>query len=325
MDPVKNAADDRRIPLVELPLTQGELAELLERVDAVFVSHLHRDHWDAAARELVPARLPVFCQPGDEAEIRRAGFGDVRPVVGTLAFGGVEIARTGGQHGRGEIGAQMGAVSGFVLQAAAESTLYLAGDSIWCPEVERAIADFHPDVTVVHAGAAQFLTGGPITMDAPDVVSLCRARASMAVVAVHFESVNHCLLTRAALAQAVADAGVAGQVRIPLDGETLELAGPPGVRYEVVLTVEPALAPAVERFMVETHIPDMHATGCFRSIEFARAGDGRFRTSYEAATQAELDRYLAQHAPRLRAHFAAHFPAGVSASRDVWVRRARCS
>jgi hypothetical protein len=38
-----------------------------------------------------------------------------------------------------EILAQMGEVSGFVLQAENEPTLYIVGDSIWVEEVENAI------------------------------------------------------------------------------------------------------------------------------------------------------------------------------------------
>jgi hypothetical protein len=36
-------------------------------------------------------------------------------------------------------------------------------------------------------------------------------------------------------------------------------------------------------------------------------------------TQADLDRYLEHHTEALRADFAAHFPEGVSLSREVWV------
>ncbi len=39
------------------------------------------------------------------------------------------MSRTSGRHGSGQIGEQMGAVSGFVLAAAGEPTLYIAGDT----------------------------------------------------------------------------------------------------------------------------------------------------------------------------------------------------
>ena len=91
------------------------------------------------------------------------------------------------------------------------------------------------------------------------------------------------------------------------------------VSYEVTLQAQPALAAAVETFMRESHIPAIHATGCFADIRFSRASAGRFRTAYRADSQADLDRYLQEHAPRLRAEFVERFPENVSVTRETWV------
>ena len=90
------------------------------------------------------------------------------------------------------------------------------------------------------------------------------------------------------------------------------------IAYEVTAEMEPSVAGAYERYMRETHIAQVLATGCFHGAIFSRAGDGRYRTSYLARTQADLDRYLERHTAALRADFAAHFPEGVSLSREVW-------
>jgi L-ascorbate metabolism protein UlaG (beta-lactamase superfamily) len=222
MPPVANAADERRIPLVDLPLAQVELEYMLNHIDAVLVTHTHRDHWDDRAAELLPKHLPILCQPEDEAKIAHAGFTAVFPVAARHEWRGVELQRTGGQHGTGEIGARMAPVSGFVLRAAGEPTLYLAGDTIWCPEVEQALHSHRPDVVIVNAGAAQFLSGGPITMTADDVAQVCRALPSAQVIAVHMEAVNHCLLTRAELSARLEQQGLS-HVQIPGDGTLLEL------------------------------------------------------------------------------------------------------
>jgi hypothetical protein len=91
--------------------------------------------------------------------------------------------------------------------------------------------------------------------------------------------------------------------------------------YEVTLQVDPALAGAIEEHMRRVHIPEIFATGCFRRIRFDRASAARFRTSYQADTQADLDRYLREHAPRLRAAFQAEFPEGVVLTREVWIQQ----
>lgn len=91
------------------------------------------------------------------------------------------------------------------------------------------------------------------------------------------------------------------------------------VIYEVITIVEPDLVEDYERYMRERHVPDLLATGCFHAAELARSAPGRYRMRYEASTQADLDRYLQEHATRLRQHFASHFPRGATVSREVWV------
>lgn len=95
------------------------------------------------------------------------------------------------------------------------------------------------------------------------------------------------------------------------------------IRYEVTLEVEPALAAGLEDYMRGKHIPEILATGCFAAIRFERAGEGRFRTSYEAATQADLDRYLARHTGAFRADFLSYFPRGITAVRETWTELER--
>ncbi|HEY7614865.1 MAG TPA: DUF4286 family protein [Gemmatimonadales bacterium] len=95
------------------------------------------------------------------------------------------------------------------------------------------------------------------------------------------------------------------------------------IGYEVTAVVESELVAAYEEYMREQHIPAVFATGCFQCTVFARSSPGRYRASYLARTQADLDRYLQEHTATLRADFAAHFPEGVSLSREVWVTVAR--
>ena len=93
------------------------------------------------------------------------------------------------------------------------------------------------------------------------------------------------------------------------------------ISYEVTLQAQPRLAASVEQFMMESHIPEIFGTGCFREIRFSRASPGRFRTAYQASTEADLDRYVQDHAPRFRAEFLEHFPDGVNITRETWMQR----
>jgi hypothetical protein len=90
------------------------------------------------------------------------------------------------------------------------------------------------------------------------------------------------------------------------------------ILYEVVLEVEPSAMAAVEEHMRRQHIPAIFATGCFRQIRFQRSSNRRLRTSYEAETAADLERYLKDHAAAMRAEFLAEFPTGVQLIRETW-------
>ena len=222
-EPVANTPNQRRNPLVDLVLDEDETRALLEEIDAVLVTHTHNDHWDGRARDLIPKQTPILCQPEDEDNIKAAGFQQVTPVHDELEWRSVGLTRTGGRHGTGEIGRRMAPVSGFVVREEDSPVLYVAGDTIWCPEVEEALGVHSPDVVVVNAGAARFLEGDPITMIAVDVVRVCRALPDARVVAVHMEAINHCMLTRADLEDELREESLATRVKIPADGETFEV------------------------------------------------------------------------------------------------------
>jgi L-ascorbate metabolism protein UlaG (beta-lactamase superfamily) len=204
--PIDNTPQPRRNPLVPLP---SPAEEVVRGVDAVVVTHLHRDHLDETAERLLARDVPVFCQPEDEAHLRSLGL-RARPVVDAVEWDGLAIARTGGRHGTGAMAERLAPVSGFVL-----GELYVAGDTVWCDEVAGAIERHRPAVAVVNAGGARFLEGDPIVMDAADVLEV--AARVPAVVAVHMDAINHCVLTRAELREA------APGVLVPEDGETIAL------------------------------------------------------------------------------------------------------
>jgi L-ascorbate metabolism protein UlaG (beta-lactamase superfamily) len=213
--PVIHTPNPRANPLVSLPSAVQEWS----LPDAVLVTHLHPDHWDDAAAAVLPQSIPLLCQPSDAAALLSSGFIKSIAIDHEYTYEGVTISRTSGQHGKGEIGKRMGNVSGYVLKADNQPTLYIAGDTIWCDDVKEALDLHRPDVTIVNAGGARFLEGDPITMDADDVVSLCRYAPYTKVIAVHMEAINHCLVTRADLQRRLAAEGLLDQVVIPGDGD----------------------------------------------------------------------------------------------------------
>ncbi len=220
MPAIARTPNPRPNPLVSLP---APATEVLNGVDAVLVTHTHSDHWDAEATARVPKNAPILIQPPDATKFAGWGFTAVQSVADTALWNDIRVTRTGGQHGRGAVGERLAPVSGFVLSQRGQPTLYIAGDTVWCPEVAAAIAANKPDIILVNSGAAQFLEGGVITMDVDDVVEVCRAAPGARVIAIHMEAINHCVLTRSALRAGLEKAGVKTPVLIPADGEDLRL------------------------------------------------------------------------------------------------------
>ncbi|MBY6309903.1 MBL fold metallo-hydrolase [Alcaligenes faecalis] len=217
-----------RNPLVDLPFSAKEV---LDSVEAVVVTHTHTDHWDEAAQKAIPKDLPVFTQNEADAKmIRSQGFKDVRVLDGSTTFKGVKLSKTGGQHGtdlwfadpvRSEA---MGPVMGVVFSAPQTKTVYVAGDTVWRPEVDQALEQHKPDVVILNTGSA--LMSGfeqhPIIMGKQDTLQATKAAPNAAIVAVHMDSVNHMSLSRKELSEFVKGQKIEKSVLIPADGESMK-------------------------------------------------------------------------------------------------------
>ncbi|MGC4108557.1 MAG: MBL fold metallo-hydrolase [Thermomicrobiales bacterium] len=216
--PVINTANDLRNPLVDLP---DSADEAIASPDALLVTHLHQDHFDATAKEAFSKTLPLICQPDDIDRLAADGFANLYPVEDALVWEGITITRTPAQHGTGEIAALMAPVSGFVLSAPGEPRLYLAGDTIWYPPVAETIDAHQPAVIVVNGGGARFVSGDPITMTVEDIAAVQRHASDAQIVVDHLDAINHCGETRAIIATRLGELGAGDRITLPRDGETI--------------------------------------------------------------------------------------------------------
>ncbi|MEJ2532269.1 MAG: MBL fold metallo-hydrolase [Halioglobus sp.] len=217
-----------RNPTIELPISAQEV---IEDVDAVIVTHVHLDHWDDAAQKLLPKDIPLFVQNEADADVVRSqGFTGVRILQEHAEFGGVSLNKTGGQHGsdylysKPEIAQILGEVMGVVFKAPEHKTVYVAGDTIWCDEVDEALKTHNPDVVILNTGHAILngLEDHPIIMGKEDTLHAYKVTPGATIVAVHMDAINHCSLSRKELREYVEQKGIEDRVLIPADGEVLK-------------------------------------------------------------------------------------------------------
>jgi L-ascorbate metabolism protein UlaG (beta-lactamase superfamily) len=220
-DTIPSFAGISNNPTVDLPCSPEEV---VDGVEMAIVSHMHPDHFDQLAAQLLPVDITLFCQPGDEHMIRQFGITGATPIIDSTLWEGISITRTDGQHGSGVWAQYMGNVSGFIFQANDEPTVYWAGDTILYDGVRQVLSEINPEVIITHSGGAQMQGSGPIIMDAEQTVSICLENPDTKVVAVHLEALDHCPITRSQLRSLAQNSNIPdGRLLIPQDGETLEL------------------------------------------------------------------------------------------------------
>ncbi|PJF41349.1 MAG: Zn-dependent hydrolase [Phototrophicales bacterium] len=203
-------------PLVDLPMPPEEV---IAGAEMVLVSHLHPDHFDDNDKNngVLPKDILLYCQPGDGARIREYGFTQVTEIADAVEWGGISITKTTGNHGRSDW-----PVSGFILRAVGEPTVYWMGDTIWYDEVEQIVTDVQPDIIITHSSGARTAENILIVMDSAQTVAVCKAAPEAIVIAIHLDSLNHGTVSREDLRiYADADGISSEQLRIPADGEIL--------------------------------------------------------------------------------------------------------
>ncbi|MDF2678843.1 MAG: hypothetical protein K0R47_33 [Brevibacillus sp.] len=208
---------DQNNPLVSLPTSLDNIIN----VDAVIVTHLHLDHFDDVAKEVLPKDIKIFVQNEEDAiEIRNADFQNVEVLQENTLFEDIHLIKTKGEHGRGEILKLAGQVCGVVFKHPTEKILYVAGDTVWYEGVYKVIDTRNPEIIVVNAGDNQFFEGGSLVMGKEDVYEVYKAAPNAKIIAVHMEAVNHWTLSREELKSFTKEKGIDSSVIVPDDGES---------------------------------------------------------------------------------------------------------
>ena len=199
------------------------IESIVTETDAILVTHSHPDHFDPYASKLFPKNTPIYCTPADLNNSYIEPFENVIAIDNSIHLGTIKITRVFGQHGSGTILPHMGKVSGYILEAPNEPTLYITSDTILTEEVKETLANHTPKVIVANAGGGLLPTHEkyPVMMNETQVCDLAQLAPSAKIVAVHLESIDFCPITRQSLKEAAKEHGLTHQIFVPEDGEEL--------------------------------------------------------------------------------------------------------
>ena len=218
-------------PMTDLPFSTEEV---LKDVDLILVSHLHPDHFDEVAQNTINKSILIYCQPSDYDKIKAFGFTNVNAIKEFENWEGIEIQRVNAQHGKGSFLPIMGEVSGFVLKASGEKTLYITADTIWYDGVAATIDLFKPGVIIANAGGNEFKKeydlfqigmqqdSGPVIMNEEQVYELHKHSPQSKIVVAHIGALDHETVSRNGLRNYMEEKKVKStQILIPEDGEKM--------------------------------------------------------------------------------------------------------
>ncbi len=211
----------RKNPLVPFPESCNHL---LEKITHCLITHKHPDHIDKDAEQFLRDRnIPVICSAKDAKLFKKKGL----PVEKTLDYWSKEAFLNGtimgipARHGYGFIASPMGPVMGFYLALPKAPSIYISADTIYTDDVDKALKELEPDISVVACGTAQIDIGKPLLMTLDDIARFVKNSPGK-VLANHLEALNHCPTTREQLRERLEKEGLMEKVFIPEDGEVID-------------------------------------------------------------------------------------------------------
>jgi L-ascorbate metabolism protein UlaG (beta-lactamase superfamily) len=182
----------------------------LPPIDLVLLSHHgHKDNLDYEGLELLATGVLTLSTPDAATELFGGGLVGLDDWE-SHHIGEVAVTAVPALHGPPGSERWVGRVTGFVMEAPGEPTVYVSGDNASLALVSQ-IAERFPavDIALLFAGAAQAPnTPGTLTLTSAESVDAARALGVSRVVGLHTEDWRHFTESRADLEAAFAEAGL---------------------------------------------------------------------------------------------------------------------
>jgi L-ascorbate metabolism protein UlaG (beta-lactamase superfamily) len=207
----------------------------LDGLDALLLSHVHSDHFDAVARDRVSRELWGMAPASQVPRLESWGFDVVEGVVPGeeehLERAGeiLRITVLPAHHSHDALAQrELGDVNGYLIEHRTirrTFRLVWTGDTVWSHDFAEAALQRGPvDVLVPHVGAVG--RDGPwglMTMDAEEAAHLIERIAPRRVVPVHHHTFSHYTEPVTALVDRLHDTRFSDSLRVVEEGERVVL------------------------------------------------------------------------------------------------------
>jgi L-ascorbate metabolism protein UlaG (beta-lactamase superfamily) len=165
----------------------------LGHVDAVLLSHhSHKDNLDYEGLELLATGVPTFSTSDAATELFGGGLIGLDSWE-SATVGAVTVTAVPALHGPPGSERFVGVVTGFVLEAPGEPTVYVSGDNASLPLVEQITERFPQiDIALLFAGAARVPElEGDLTLSAANAAIAASILGASRVIVLHAEDWEH--------------------------------------------------------------------------------------------------------------------------------------
>jgi len=182
----------------------------LPPVDLILLSHhSHKDNLDYEGLELIATGVSTL-STRDAANDLFGGSVEGFDSWEDQTIGAVRITAVPALHGPPGSERLVGEVTGFVLEAPGEPTVYVSGDNASLPLVAQIAGRFPQiDIALLFAGAARVARiDAPLTLTSTDAAKAAEILGASRVVGLHTEHWEHFSESRAELEAAFAGTGV---------------------------------------------------------------------------------------------------------------------
>ncbi|MGV9817894.1 MBL fold metallo-hydrolase [Nocardia xishanensis] len=222
-DPTFDEPGDYPGPITLHKLTGPAVpVEEIGAIDVVLLSHdQHADNLDTKGRALL-ATVDTVLSTTEAAE-RLSGVRGLSAWE-RVQVGAVTVTAVPALHGPEGCEPFSGAVTGFVLEAAGEPTVYVSGDNASVELVGEIAGRFERiDIALLNVGAGNVGRFGDVdvTLNARTAVQAAESLGEAIIVPVHAEGWAHFTETLDHLVRVVDYAGLADRLRIPPAGQVV--------------------------------------------------------------------------------------------------------